>query len=85
MICDASESGVRSLDNPDEAAVRAFVGQIIEARIRDGQFDDCNLTFRQLNTIGNVVARRIISAQHTRVRYPGMPAIPSPATERNPS
>jgi putative nucleotidyltransferase with HDIG domain len=44
MICDAVESGVRSIKNPNEERVREFVDKIIAARNADRQFDDCNLT-----------------------------------------
>jgi hypothetical protein len=70
MICDASESGVRSIKNPNEDRVREFVDKIIAARAADRQFDDCNLTLRQLDTIAEVVTTRILSTLHTRVAYP---------------
>lgn len=70
MICDASESGVRSIKNPNEERVRDFVDTIIDKRAEDGQFDDCNLTFRQLNIIAEVVSKRITTSLHTRVAYP---------------
>lgn len=70
MICDAVESGVRSIKNPNEERVRDFVDKIVAARSADRQFDDCNLTLKQLDTISEVVAQRILSNQHTRVAYP---------------
>lgn len=72
MICDAVESGVRSIKNPNEERVREFVDKIVAARSADRQFDDCNLTLKQLDTIAEVVARRILSNLHTRVAYPPM-------------
>ena len=70
MICDAVESGVRSIKNPTEERVRDFVDKIVAARSADRQFDDCNLTLKQLDTIAEVVAQRIVSNLHTRVAYP---------------
>jgi cyclic-di-AMP phosphodiesterase PgpH len=70
MICDASESGVRSLENPTLETVRKFVGKIIRARSDDNQFEDCNLTLRQLTQIRDVVAKALTNAMHTRVAYP---------------
>lgn len=72
MICDASESGVRSLGSPGEEEVRNFVRKILDIRGQEGQFDDCNLTLKHLNTIADVVVRGIMSTMHTRVRYPSM-------------
>ncbi|MBX3175777.1 MAG: HDIG domain-containing protein [Candidatus Hydrogenedentes bacterium] len=70
MICDAVESGVRSIKNPNEERVRDFVDKIIAARSADRQFDDCNLTLKQLDIIAEVVSQRILSNLHTRVAYP---------------
>lgn len=70
MICDAAESGVRSIKNPNAERVREFVDKIIAARSADRQFDDCNLTLKQLDTIAQVVSERIMSNLHTRLAYP---------------
>ncbi|HPO13619.1 MAG TPA: HDIG domain-containing protein [Candidatus Hydrogenedentes bacterium] len=70
MICDAVESGVRSIKNANQERVREFVDKIISARAADRQFDDCNLTLKQLDTIAEVVSRRIMSNLHTRLAYP---------------
>jgi len=70
MICDAVESGVRSIKNPNEERVREFVDKIITSRSADRQFDECDLTLKDLDIIGDVVARRMLSTLHTRVSYP---------------
>ena len=70
MICDGAESASRTLKNPNEERVRELVDKIITARTADRQFDDCNLTMKQLDTIAEVVTQRICSNQHRRVSYP---------------
>ena len=70
MICDAVESGVRSIKNPNEERVREFVEKIIASRSADHQFDECNLTLKDLDTIKEVVTRRVVSALHPRIAYP---------------
>ncbi|MCK5861174.1 MAG: HDIG domain-containing protein, partial [Candidatus Hydrogenedentes bacterium] len=70
MICDASESGVRSLENPTLEDVRRFVGKIIQARSDNNQFEDCDITLRQLTQIRDVVAKALMNAMHTRISYP---------------
>lgn len=69
MVCDAVESGVRSIKHPNEERVREFVDKIIAARNADRQFDDCNLTLKQLDTIAEVVTRRALSNMHGRISY----------------
>ncbi len=70
MICDGVESGVRSIKNPNEERVREFVNKIIQGRSADRQFDECDLTLKKLDTIGEVLTKRIITTMHTRVVYP---------------
>lgn len=70
MICDAVESGVRSIKNPNEERVRDFVDKIIQSRSADRQFDECNLTLKDLDVIKEVVTQRMVTALHTRIAYP---------------
>lgn len=78
MICDASESGVRTLDDPTEENVHAFVRRVMDMRVNDGQFDECNLTLRQLHVIEDVVVRGVMGTLHARIRYPNLAAAPVP-------
>ena len=70
MICDAVESGVRSIKNPNEERVREFVDKIVQARSADRQFDECDLTLKDLDRIGDVVTKRMLTSLHTRIAYP---------------
>ena len=51
MLADGVEASVRSLSSRDEAAIRAMVARIIEERLNDGQFDECDLTLRDIERI----------------------------------
>jgi len=70
MICDAVESGVRSIRNPNEDRVREFVDKIVSARANDRQFDECGLTLKDLDTIKQIVAHRVATSLHPRIAYP---------------
>lgn len=72
MICDAVESGVRSIKNPNDERVREFIDKLIAARAADGQFDECDLTMKDLNVIASLLTQRVLSASHTRIAYPEM-------------
>jgi membrane-associated HD superfamily phosphohydrolase len=39
-------------------------------RLMDGQFDDCELTLRDLNLIVESVSRTVSSMCHSRIAYP---------------
>ena len=64
------EASVRSLAARDEPAIRAMVGRIIDERISDGQFDECDLTLRDLERIRNAFVQQLLGMYHTRIAYP---------------
>ncbi|MBS0196005.1 MAG: HDIG domain-containing protein [Planctomycetes bacterium] len=70
MVSDAVESAARSLVDPTPSRVEALVRSIAHRRLMDGQFDDCDLTLRELNLIVESVTRSLSSVFHTRVAYP---------------
>ncbi|HRI87170.1 MAG TPA: hypothetical protein PK869_02845, partial [Candidatus Hydrogenedentes bacterium] len=54
----------------NEERVREMVDRIIASRASDRQFDECDLTLKDLDTIAEVVTRRVTSTQHRRIAYP---------------
>ena len=70
MLADGVEASVRSLAARDEPAIRAMVTRIIDERISDGQFDECDLTLRDLERIREAFVGQLLGMYHTRVAYP---------------
>jgi putative nucleotidyltransferase with HDIG domain len=70
MLADGVEASVRSLVARDEPAIRAMVARIIDERISDGQFDECDLTLRDLEHIRNAFVQQLLGMYHTRIAYP---------------
>ncbi len=70
MLSDSVEASVRSLRNPDEAAIRAMVDRIIHERLDDGQFDECDLTLRDLELIREAFVAQLLGMYHRRIEYP---------------
>lgn len=70
MIADASESACRSLPNPAPARIGNLVHDIAMNRLQDGQFDECNLTLRELALIEESVVKSLTAVYHGRVKYP---------------
>jgi cyclic-di-AMP phosphodiesterase PgpH len=70
MLADGVEASVRSLASRDEPAIRAMVARIIEERIADGQFDECDLTLRDLELIREAVVGQLLGMYHSRIAYP---------------
>jgi putative nucleotidyltransferase with HDIG domain len=70
MLADGVEASVRSLTSRDEAAIRAMVSRIIDERTTDGQFDECDLTLRDLERIREAFVGQLLGMYHTRIAYP---------------
>jgi putative nucleotidyltransferase with HDIG domain len=70
MLADSVEASVRSLGSREEPAIRAMVTRIIDERVADGQFDESDLTFRDLEKIKDAFVAQLLGMYHTRIAYP---------------
>ncbi|HVS70310.1 MAG TPA: HDIG domain-containing protein [Phycisphaerae bacterium] len=77
MICDGCESAVRAIDEPTAGRIESAVHGIIMKRLMDGQFNECDLTLRDLSRIEETLTRALAAVHHGRVAYPT--AVESPA------
>jgi putative nucleotidyltransferase with HDIG domain len=80
MLADAIESASRSLTNLTRARLIAVADKIVNTRFADGQFDNCDLTLKDLHVIAESIVRVLMSAHHMRVEYP---ELESPNPVRN--
>lgn len=71
MIADTIEAATRTLDDPSPSRLAAFVHELTMAKMLDGQFDECDLTFADLRLIEEAFNRVLVTRFHSRVRYPG--------------
>jgi putative nucleotidyltransferase with HDIG domain len=71
MIADAVEAASRTLMEPTPAKIRAMVQTIVDDCLRDGQFDDCDLTMRDLAIIVDSLVHTVSTVFHHRIDYPG--------------
>src|SRR4029079_6237422 len=70
MLADGVEASVRSLASRDEPAIRALVARIIDERLSDGQFDECDLTLRDVEKIKEAFVGQLLGMYHQRIAYP---------------
>lgn len=70
MLCDSGEAAIRAMDNPDAEKVDALLRKLISDRIAAGQFDDCDITLRDLDTIRQTIISAYGGQFHKRMRYP---------------
>jgi putative nucleotidyltransferase with HDIG domain len=71
MIADAVEAASRTLIEPTPTKIRGMIQQIVDDCLRDGQFDECDLTMRDLAIIAETLERTVSNVYHHRIDYPG--------------
>ncbi|MEW6249389.1 MAG: HDIG domain-containing metalloprotein [Planctomycetota bacterium] len=70
MLCDGVEGAVRAMSEPTPNRIEDTVAKIVEKRLMDGQFDECELTFRELAAIQGALVKTLSSMYHGRISYP---------------
>ncbi|HKM18172.1 MAG TPA: HDIG domain-containing protein, partial [Limnochordia bacterium] len=69
-LADAVEAAVRSLSKPNPGKIEGLVRKIIRERLDDGQLDESNLTFQDLNKIADAFSKVLVGIFHGRIEYP---------------
>lgn len=82
MIADAVESAARAMPDPTPSRIDALVRTIANKRLMDGQFDDCELTLKELHIIVESISRTLTSMYHGRIAYPTGEIETIPAEQR---
>jgi membrane-associated HD superfamily phosphohydrolase len=70
MMADSVEAASRSLVDKTEESINKLVDGIIDKQIADNQFDNANLTFRDITTIKKVFKKKLKNIYHVRIAYP---------------
>jgi len=70
MLADSAESATRSMKEPTAGLIEALVHELSMKRLLDGQFDDCDLTLRDLDRVEKSLTKTLLSIYHGRLAYP---------------
>lgn len=71
MIADTVEAAVRSnISHLSHGQVAGFIRNLVNDKVADHQFNECNLTYRDIRDITDEMVRVINSMYHKRVAYP---------------
>lgn len=81
MLCDGVEGAVRAMPEPTPGRIESVVTEIAQKRLLDGQFDECELTLRELASIEKSLIKSLCGIYHARIEYPDEDA---ERTERKP-
>ncbi|MEM9941987.1 MAG: HDIG domain-containing metalloprotein [Planctomycetota bacterium] len=70
MLADSVESASRALREPAPARIENLVREVARKKLDDGQFDECDITLEELNTIQESLIKSLNAMYHARVKYP---------------
>ena len=70
MMADSVEAASRSLQEYTEESIDQLVDKIIDAQVAEGYFNNCPITFQDIQTVKNVFKNKLKSMYHPRIKYP---------------
>lgn len=70
MIVDSVEAASRSLKHPGKGDIENLVDEIIDAKLRDHQFEIADISLKNLKNIKEILKDLLKSLYHVRIEYP---------------
>jgi putative nucleotidyltransferase with HDIG domain len=70
MLADSTEAAARASRDHSREAIDRLVEQIVRQRLEEGQFDECDLTLRDLTMIKESFVTLLTGIYHPRIPYP---------------
>ena len=70
MICDTLEAASRTLKDNSAATFSVFVENIVASKMKIGQFDQADISIKDLNTVKETLKAYLSQIYHERVVYP---------------
>ncbi len=70
MIADSCEAATRTLKDRSNDKVTKVVRKIVSDRMQLNQFDECEITLKELNIIIHTVINNLTGVYHSRIEYP---------------
>lgn len=69
-VADSVEAAVRSMKEPNAQKIQKLVQSIIQDRVQDDQFDECDISLKELKMIEDVLCETLNGTFHSRIEYP---------------
>tara|TARA_B100000674_G_scaffold114976_2_gene86314 strand:- start:154 stop:2205 length:2052 start_codon:yes stop_codon:yes gene_type:complete len=70
MMADSVEAASRSLKEPDVESIEKLVESIITNQIKEGQFENADITLRDIRLIKKMFKKMLMNIYHVRIEYP---------------
>jgi len=71
LLADAVEAAARTLENPTPGKIQTMIDKIFTDALEDGQLDDSELTFSELDKVASAFLWVLTNMYHHRIDYPG--------------
>lgn len=72
MMADSVEAASRSLRKPDDKTISQLVDKIIDTQVSEKQFDNADITFKDITKVKSILKRMLLNIYHVRVAYPSV-------------
>lgn len=69
-VADSVEAAVRSMKEPNAEKIHRLIQSIIKDKVIDGQFDECDLSFKEIKKIEESFCSTMNGTFHSRIEYP---------------
>ena len=70
MMADAVEAASRSLTEYTEESIAELVDKIIDTQVQEGYFQDCPISWQEINRVKETFKEKLRTMYHTRISYP---------------
>jgi cyclic-di-AMP phosphodiesterase PgpH len=73
-IADSVEAAVRSKNSPTQEEIKHLVASIVKDRLNDGQFNECDISIKELEKVKKSLCETLNGIYHPRIEYPELNA-----------
>ena len=70
MLADSCEATVRASSDRSKDRLREIIDAVIQERLAEGQFDECDISMRDLRIVAETFLSTMGAVYHPRVEYP---------------
>jgi hypothetical protein len=71
LLADAVEAAARTIEQPSPNKLQGMIKKIFDDALEDGQLDDSELTFSELDKVASAFLWVLTNMYHHRIDYPG--------------
>ncbi len=69
MLADSVEAASRAMSKPTRATIELVVNKVVAEKLRDGQLDESDLTFKEVSKITDAFIKALTGTLHARIDY----------------